>query len=147
MRIEKSIEILTPPVRIWSFFIDPEKIVKWFTLLRKFEYTGEKRSGVGTTFYYEEKSGPQLMKFNFKATEWLDNERLAFIMTSGPLKKDDEVWSIKATPSGSIVTLMMDVQMPWGVIGKVMDKLFVSSTVAKHQEEMLANLKKLTEAQ
>jgi len=59
----------------------------------------------------------------------------------------DTVWSIKATPSGSIVTLMMDVQMPWGVIGKVMDKLFVSSTVAKHQEEMLTNLKKLTEAQ
>jgi hypothetical protein len=42
---------------------------------------------------------------------------------------------------------MMDVQMLWGVIGKVMDKLFVSSTVAKHQKEMLTNLKKLTEAQ
>ena len=48
------------------------------------------------------------MNLNFKVMECVDNERLAFIMTSGPLKKDDELWSIKDTPSGSIVTLIMD---------------------------------------
>jgi len=133
--------------RIWPFLIEPEKIMRWFTLLRKFEYTGDKRSGVGTTFYYEEKSGPRLMKLNFEVMEWVENERLAFIMTSGPLKKDDEVWSIKATPSGSIVTLTMDVEMPWGIIGKIMDSLFVGRTVGKHQGEILANLKTLIEAQ
>jgi len=147
MRAEKSIEIKAPPERIWPFFIEPDKIMRWFTLLRKFEYTGDKRSGVGTTFYYEEKSGPRLMKLNFKVTEWVENERLAFIMTSGPLKKDDEVWSIKATPSGSIVALIMNVEMPWGIIGKIMDTLFVGRIVGKHEEEMLANLKTLVEAQ
>lgn len=147
MRVEKSIEIAAPTERIWPFLIEPEKIMRWFTLLRKFEYTGDKRSGVGTTFYYEEKSGPRLMKLNFEVMEWVENERLAFIMTSGPLKKDDEVWSIKATPSGSIVTLTMDVEMPWGIIGKIMDSLFVGRTVGKHQGEILANLKTLIEAQ
>ncbi len=146
MIVEKSIEIAAPPEKTWPFFVEPEKIMRWFTLLRKFEYTGDKRSGVGTTFYYEEKSGPQLMKLNFKVTEWVENEKLAFIMTSGPLKKDDEVWSIKATPSGSVVTLIMDVEMPWGIIGKIMDRLFVGRTVGKHQEEILANLKTLVEA-
>ena len=147
MRVERSIEIAAPPEKIWPFFIEPEKILKWFTLLRKFEYTSDKRSGVGTTFYYEEKSGPQFMKLNFKVTEWVENERLAFVMTSGSLKKDDEVWSIKATPSGSTVTLIMDVEMPWGIIGKIIDTLFVSRIVGKHQEEILANLKTLIEAQ
>ena len=147
MRAEKSIEIKAPPERIWPFFIEPEKIMRWFTLLRKFEYTGDKRSSVGTTFYYEEKSGPRLMKLHFKVTEYVDNEKLAFIMTSGPLKKDDEVWSIKTTPSGSIVTLIMDVEMPWGIIGKIMDALFVGRMIGKRLEEMLANLKGLIEAE
>jgi len=87
------------------------------------------------------------MNLNFKVMECVDNERLAFIMTSGPLKKDDELWSIKDTPSGSIVTLIMDVEMPWGIIGKIMDTLFVGRIVGNHEEEMLANLKTLVEAQ
>ena len=146
MRVENSIEIAAPAEKIWPFLIEPEKILKWFTLLQKFEYTGDKKSGAGTTFYYEEKSGPQLMKLNFKVTEWVENERLAFVMTSGPLKRDDEVWSIKAAPAGSTVTLTMDVEMPWGVIGKTLDTLCVGRLVGKHQEEMLANLKTLLES-
>ncbi|UCG10740.1 MAG: SRPBCC family protein [Dehalococcoidia bacterium] len=145
MRIENSIEIAATAEKIWPFLIEPEKIMKWFTLLQKFEYTGDKKSGAGATFYYEEKSGPQLMKFNFKVTEWVENERLAFVMTSGPMKRDDEIWSIKAAPSGSTVTLTMDVEMPWGVIGKILDRLFAGSLVGKHQKEILANLKALLE--
>ena len=57
MIVQRSIEVAAPPEKIWPFLIEPEKIMKWFTLLRKFEYTGEKHNGTGTTFYYEEKSG------------------------------------------------------------------------------------------
>ncbi len=146
MIAERAIEIKAPPEKIWPSFIEPEKIMQWFTLLRKFEYTGDKRSGVGATFYYEEKSGPQLMKFNFRVREWVENETLSFTMTSGPLKMDDEIWTIKATPSGSIVTLIMVIEMPWGILGRMMDKLIVGRMVGKHEEEMLVNLKALLEA-
>ena len=146
MRIERSIEIAAPPEKIWPFLVEPEKILKWFTLLQKFEYTSDQRSGAGTPFYYEEKSGGRLMKLNYKVTEWVENERLAFSLTSGPLKRNDQVWGIKATPSGSRFTLTEDVEMPWGVIGKIMDTLFVGRLVGKHLEEILANLKKLAEA-
>ena len=146
MRVQRSIEIAAPPEKIWPFLVEPEKILKWFTLLQKFEYTGEQRSGVGTTFYYEEKSGGRLMKLNYKVTEWVKNEKLAFTMTSGSLKTNDQVWSIEAMPSGSRFTLTEDVEMPWGIIGKIMDALFVGRIVGKHLEEILANLKRLAEA-
>ena len=146
MRVQRSIEIAAPPEKIWPFLVEPEKILKWFTLLQKFEYTGEQRSGVGTPFYYEEKSGGRLMKLNYVVTEWVENERLAFSLTSGPLKKDDQVWSMEATPSGSRFTLTEDVEMPWGIIGKIMGELFVGMMIGKHLEEILANLKSLAEA-
>ncbi len=146
MRLQRSIEIAAPPEKIWPFLVEPEKIMKWFTLLQKFEYTSEQSSGMGTPFYYEEKSGPQLMKLNYVVTEWVENERLAFIMTSGPLKKDDQIWSIESTPSGSRFTLTEDVEMPWGIIGKIMGALFAGRMIGKNLEEILANLKSLAEA-
>ena len=146
MKVQRSIEIAVPPEKIWPFLVKPDKILKWFNLLQKFEYTGEQHSGVGTPFYYEEKSPGPLMKLHFKVTEWVENERLAFIMTSGTLKKDDQIWSIEATPSGSRFTLTEDVEMPWGIIGKAIEVLLVGGSVGKHQEEILANLKSLAEA-
>ncbi len=147
MKVQRSIEIAAPPEKIWPFLVEPEKILKWFTLLEKFEYTGEQRSGVGTPFYYEEKSGSRVMKFNYAVTEWVENERLAFSMTSGNFaKKDDQVWSIETTPSGSRFTLAEDFVMPWGIIGKIMGALFAGRQIGKHLEEILANLKTLAEA-
>ena len=145
MRIQRSIEITAPPDKIWPLLVEPVKIMKWFNLLRKFEYTGEQRSGVGATFYYEEKSGPQLSKLSYVVTEWVENERFAFNLTSGPLKRDDQIWSIAGTPSGSRFTLTEDVEMPWGIAGKIIVALFAGRMIGKNLEKILANLKKLAE--
>ena len=146
MKVQRSIEIAAPPEKIWPFLIEPEKILKWFNLLRKFEYTGDKRSGVGATFYYEEKSGGQLMKLNYRVTEWIENKKLAFVVTSGSLKKDDQVWSIEPTSSGSKFTMFEDLEMPMGIIGKVIGATVGERMIGKNMEQILDNLKKLAEA-
>jgi len=146
MKVQRSVDIAAPPEKIWPFLVEPERIVTWFDLLRKFEYTGDKRSGVGTTFYYEEKSGGQLMKLNYKVTEWAENKKLAFGVTSGSLKKDDQVWSIEVTPSGSRFTMFEDLEMPMGVIGKIIGATFGGSMIGKNMEKILGNLKRLAEA-
>jgi uncharacterized protein YndB with AHSA1/START domain len=102
MKAERSIEIETLPERVWPFLVEPEKILKWCITFKKFEYTGEQRSGVGTPFYVEEKAGGPLMKLNFTVTEWVENERLAFKMTSGSFVKHyEQRWMVGAAPSGS----------------------------------------------
>ena len=146
MKVERSIEIAVPPEKIWPFLVEPEKIMKWFTLLQKFEYTGEQRSGVGTPFYYEEKSGGRLMKFNYKVTEWVENERLAFSMTSGNmLKSYEERWTVEAIPSGSRFTFMEQGEFPYGIIGKVIG-LFAQRSSGTTVGKMLTKLKSLAEA-
>ena len=139
MKLQRSIEIAAPPEKIWPFLVDPEEIMKWFTFLKKFEYTSNQKSGVGTTFYYEEKSGPQLMKLNYVVTEWVENKKLAFKLSLGPMKKDDQVWSLEAIPSGTKFTLIEEVEMPWGVIGKILDKP-LSGGIGKNIEKILNNL-------
>jgi len=146
MKVQRYIDIAAPPEKVWPFLVEPEKILKWFNLLRKFEYTGEKRSGAGTTFYYEEKSSGQLMKLNYKVTEWAENRKIAFGVTSGSLKKDDQVWSIETTPLGSRFTMFEDLEMPMGIFGKIIGALFGEKMIGKNIEKILANLKRMAEA-
>ena len=146
MKVQKSIEIAAPPEKIWPFLVEPEKILKWCMTFLKFEYTGEQRDGVGTTFYLEEKAGGPLMKLNFRITEWVENERVAFSKTSGNFVKGyEQSWTVEAIPSGSRFTFMEEVKFPYGIIGKIMGLLAQrgsETTVGK----MLPKLKSLAEA-
>jgi uncharacterized protein YndB with AHSA1/START domain len=146
MKVQRSVEIKSPPEKVWPWLIEPDKIRKWFTLLRKFEYTSEQRGGVGTTFYYEEKSGGQLLKMNYKVIEWEENRKIAFGVMSGSLKKDDQVWSIDSTPTGSRFTMFEDLDMPMGIIGKFIGALFGQMMIGKNMEKILGNLKNLAES-
>jgi uncharacterized protein YndB with AHSA1/START domain len=147
MRVESSVEITAPPEKVWPFLIEPEKILKWCITFQKYEYTSKQRSGVGTPLYIEEKVSPMpLMKLNFKVTEWVENNKLAFSLTSGNLTKGyDQSWTLEAIPSGSRFTFIENFTMPFGIIGKLMGVVGKSSSEA-HVREMLSKLKGLAEA-
>jgi len=146
MKLQRSIEIAAPPEKVWPYLVEPEKIMKWFTLLKKFEYTDKRCGGVGATFYYEEKSGPMLMKLNYKVTEWVENQKLAFKLTSGFPKKDDQIWSLEAIPSGSRFTITEDFEVRWGKIGKVMGKM-LGGSIAKGIEKIIGKIKSVVEGE
>jgi len=146
MKLQRSVEIAAPPEKIWPYLVEPEKIIKWFTFLKKFEYTSKRCGGVGTTFYYEEKSGPMLMKLHYKVTEWLENKRFAFKLSSGSVKKDDQVWMLEATPAGSRFTMTEEIEMPWGIIGKALDKM-LAGMMGKNLEKIIGNLKNVVEGE
>ncbi len=145
MLIQRSIEIKAPPEKIWPFLVEPEEIMRWFTSIQEFKYASRRRGGKGTTFYYAEKSGPRVMRFTCKVTEWEKGKRFGFTMTSGPLKKNDQIWYIKATPTGCIFTAMLDMEMPWWIIGRLLELLFFERMIRKHVKELLINLRRLAE--
>ena len=120
MKIQKSIEINAPPEKIWPFFVEPEKVLQWYSTFRKFEYTSNQHSGVGTPVYIEEQAVGPLMKMHFKATEWEENKKLALRMVSGSgVKSYHQVWLLENIPSGSRFTFMEEIELPMGIIGKL----------------------------
>ncbi len=145
MRIEKSIEISTPPEKVWPFLIEPEKILKWCSTFIKFEYTSEQNRGMGAHIYVEEKAGGPLMKINFAVTEWVENEKLTFKMTSGSGVKSYRIkHTLETSPTGCIYTFMEEFELPMGIIGKLIEA--IGKGVAKrHINEYLAELKRLVE--
>jgi uncharacterized protein YndB with AHSA1/START domain len=146
MEVHESVEIAAPPEKIWPLLVKPENILKWCITFRKFEYRGEQRAGPGTRFYVEEKAVGPLMKLDFEATEWKENEGLAFRMTSGTgVKSYWQRWALQPTTSGSRFSFSEQVGMPYGVIGRFIGNLARGSS-ERHVKEMLGKLKSLGEA-
>ena len=145
MKVKRSIDIAAPPRKVWPYLSEPEKILEWYIPLQKFEYTGKQRNKVGAPFYFEEKVTGGLMKLDCVVTEWKNNEKFAFKMTSGNMMKSyEERWILKAIPQGSQFTFMELGEISLFIIGKLIEPLAQRSS-AVTIEKMLAKLKSLVE--
>ena len=145
MKLHESIEINSPPEKVWPFLVEAEKIRAWYFPLLEFEFTSDHR-GVGTTFSYVEKTPGGTMKINFAVTEWVENETMAFKMTSGEfLKGDDQSWTVERTDTGCRFIFQENAEFPYGVLGKVMGA-FAQIGSKANVKEMLRKLKGLVES-
>ena len=146
MEVHKSIDINAPPAKIWPFFVEPEKVLQWYSTFKRFEYTSDQRSGLGTPIYVEEQAGGPLMKMHFESVEWKENEKLALRMVSGSgVKAYKQSWLLEPIPSGSRFTFIEEIELPYGIIGKfigLIGQRMSEATVSKIQQK----LKTLAEA-
>jgi uncharacterized protein YndB with AHSA1/START domain len=146
MEVTKSIDIIVPPEIIWPFMSEPTKILEWYIPLQKFEYISEQRNKVGAPFYFEEKTTGGTIKLDCVVTEWEENKRFAFKMTSGNmLKSYQERWTVETTASGNRFTFIEQGELGLGIIGKIIGPLASRSSAATI-EKMLAKLKDLAES-
>ena len=146
MKAQRSIHIAAAPGKIWPLLIEPENIKKWCQPVIRILRTSEQRSGLGTTFYFEERAAGQLLKLNFIVTEWAENRRVTFKLTSGNLVKGyEQQYILEPTRTGIHITCIEDVIMPFGILGKFAG-LFRAPVTAAHLERNLAGIKLLGEA-
>jgi uncharacterized protein YndB with AHSA1/START domain len=145
MKVEKSVDISATPEKIWPFLTDPAKIPLWFHTFKKCEYSGQRHSGTGTGFYVEEKVPGPLRKINFQAIIWDENKNLTLKMISGKNVNNYEIsWNLKSVRTGTIFHFKEDIEMPFGILGKILGALG-QRTAEKMVEAMLATLKKISE--
>jgi uncharacterized protein YndB with AHSA1/START domain len=141
MRIKKSIEIKAVAAKIWPLLAEPANIAKWCSPAKNIRRTNTQRSGLGSTFYFEERAVGRVMKLNFVVTEWVENHSVAFKMTSGNLVKGyEQRYILEKTPHGIRVTCFEKVKLPFGILGKCFE-LVRRPFSEGHLVRMLAELK------
>jgi hypothetical protein len=146
MKIFTSIDIATPKKHIWPFLVEPEKIMKWCAPAKMFDQTGDLNSGVGATFYFEERAIGRVMRLHFVVTEWVVNEKMAFKLTKGNLVKSyEQRYTLETIPTGSRCNCFEDVTLPYGVLGQFA-LLFRRRYSRGLLDGMLGRLKRLAEA-
>ena len=146
MKVQKSININAPPEKVWPYLAQPGAVRQWYTPLQEFKYTSAQRNEVGAPLHFEEKVAGRVMKLDCVVTEWAENECFAFKMKSGDMMKSyQERWTLQATPSGSRFTFSEQGEMPYGLVGRLIEPLAERSSAATI-DKMLQKLKTLAEA-
>lgn len=146
MLVSMSVDIEAPPEIVWTYLVDPEKCKAWFTALKKYDWTTDER-GVGATFHWYEEAGGRKYDIDFVTTEWEPPHVFGYRMTEGDFFKSyDERWVVEETPIGSRFTFNDHIEFPYGPVGKVIG-YFAAKTARQTGEEVLANLKRLAEAE
>jgi len=150
-RIEKSIGIKAPPEKVWEMLaFDRHK--EWDEQMQKglksLEFTSEVHTPedkyrVGATAHVDMREG----EFDFVITESLENEKMTFHAKKPGTNRTlaTATFVLQSADEGTEFTCLYDYEMPWGVFGKFLEKLFARRMEERHQEKCLEQLKSILE--
>ena len=149
--ISKSIEIRTPPEKIWEM-LALDRLSEWEEGykedLTKIEYTSEVNTlddkyKVGFSAQLETKGEGQM---NLEITGSLENEKIVYHLVGGKFTKDLRLtFLLDPLEEGTEFTYVVDYEISWGILGKFLDKLFIHRKAEKDLRTEMENLKGILE--
>lgn len=143
-RLEKSIEIDASPEKIWSL-INWDRVPEWYDSIKKVEWkTAKGKMGVGTAVHVWNETAGVKGEFDTEITEFVDKEKVTWRTTSGT---PTTIFHTTMIPSGTKykVTTAFDYELPYSILGKLIDKLKVHKELEKEAETALQRMKKVAE--
>ena len=142
----KSIEIEASPEKVFTFIIDLKKLSDagkgWF----EGEITSKGPVGVGTTSHHVGRTDGSMVEWDMEITEFVKNKKFTARTIGASKFKMTGSYTLEPTAKGTKVTYSMDYELPYSLLGKLMDKLKVSKDMEKRIGGMMENIKKALEA-
>ena len=145
-KLTKSIEIAASPEKVFTFINDAKKMNEASKGFAEMEYASEGPVGVGTTYHLIAKIGGQERESDMEITEFVKNKKMSSHTIGASKAKMTNSWNLEPTAKGTKLTQSMDYEVPYSVLGKVIDKLKVSKDLDKVMGKLMENVKKALEA-
>jgi len=146
-RIEKSIVIEAPVEKVFDFSSDVDNFVK--TQPPEAEMTVLSRDKgpdrVGSKAKVRAKFGGQVLEAEVEITELVKNKRRVMRMKSGTLKKYEGTDLFEPTEKGTKLTTILEYELPYSLLGKIVDKLKVRKDIEKGMDYSAKKMKELIE--
>ena len=153
-RVEKSIEIRAPPEKVWEM-LALDRFQEWEEEMQKgltsLQYTSEVRTPkdkykMGASGHMNIKEMVMGGEYDFEVTESLENEKITYHVKKSKTNRTMGIITLILEPvdDGTKFTYVYDYFMPWGILGKVLDKVTYRSS-EKMQEKWLKKLKSILE--
>jgi len=146
-RIEKSIVIEAPVEKVFDFATDLDNFVKRqppemeMTVLSRDK--GPDR--VGFKAKVRAKAGGQVWEAEDETTELVKNKRHVHRQKSGALKKMEATDLFEPTEKGTKWTSIFEYELPYSLLGKIVDKLKVRKDIEKSMDYSMKKMKELIE--
>ena len=145
-RVETSIVINAPPERVWEM-LALDRMPEWMDDLKSSEYitevrTPEDRYKVGTTAHWIKVDKED---HDMEIVESLGNEKIVFRTSPIHGVRMTGTFTLRPTEAGTEMTYAADYTMPWGVLGKFLDKVMIKKAMLKDIEGESKKLKSILE--
>ena len=144
-KLTKSIEIEASPEKVFTFINDMKKMNDAMKGWAEGESTS-KVVGVGATMHYVGVAGGSTAEWDMEVTEFVKNKKIASRTIGASKFKMTSSEALEPTAKGTKFTFSMDYEVPYSILGKLVDKLKVSKDMEKSMSKMLENMKKALEA-
>jgi carbon monoxide dehydrogenase subunit G len=146
-RITKSIEIEASPEKVFDFMSDMEKLNEITKGVARNEITSKGPVGVGSighTILYNKVGGKQA-EFDMEVTEFEKNKKVSMRTIGKSKMKVNIKYAFEPTAKGTKLTKTTDYELPYSILGKIIDQLGAHKDMEKTEEKALMDLKKALE--
>jgi ribosome-associated toxin RatA of RatAB toxin-antitoxin module len=131
--------------KIWEVLSNIEELEKYDPAVKKSSALSENKSGIGSKRKVDMKDGKNW--FEEQCTVWKPNEALTYELTacSFPVHKLKHSYSFEKVGSQIKVKQVMEYQLKFGLLGKIMDALMVRRQSDNGIKKFFAGLKSHSE--
>ena len=144
-RIEKTIEISVQPDKVWPMLFW-DRIPEWLEGIKEAKYTSEEKEVVGATAHVVGETAGISVDFDIEITEYTKNSGASWRTTAGNFTAIGKT-TLKPTEAGTELTLLIDYDLPYSILGKIIDRLLVSRDMEQGFDNGLKKLKDTIEKQ
>jgi len=146
VHIETSIFINAPTEKVFDYMAEPNNMLMWIHNLVEVKDRSEGPAGLGTT-YREALKGPGGVKIPsfMRINKYERPHKLDFESTSAGMRLTF-AHTLEPKDNGTLVTEICEYTMPWGLLGKAIDKLFMGKYITRNVERSVEKLKAVMES-
>ena len=146
-RIERSIVIEAPVEKVFAFVTDLDNFLKTQPPEMEMEILSrdEGPQRVGFKTKARAKVGDQVWEVEVETTEFVENERHANRQKGGPMKKFLMTDLFEPTDGGTKWTTIVEYELPYSLLGKLIDKLKFRKDMEKSSDYYVKKTKELIE--
>jgi len=140
-KVTRSIEIKASPEKVFAFMLDMEKMNQISKGASEGQYTSKGPVGLGTTMHMIGKAGGSQAEWDMEVTEFEKNKKIS-MRTIGTSKfKMTASSTLEPTAKGTKLTNTMEYELPYSILGKIVDKLRVGKDLEKGSEKNISDMK------
>jgi uncharacterized membrane protein len=143
-RIDKSIEINAPLDKVFSL-VNWDRVPEYYNSIKKVKWTSKPpKMEVGATVHVLSEIAGSNGEWDAEITEYKNNEKVSWRTTGGNMTI---IYNATLDPAkaGTKLTTSFDYELPYSVLGKLIDKLRVHKAMEKESEKALQKMKEIAE--
>ena len=141
-RIEKSIDINAPAEKIWGMLLW-DRLSEWLNGYSA-KYTSEYKDKVGATAHVTTNVAGLKSEWDVEMTEYIEYERATWRSTGGDVTAFG-LTTLEPTDMGTKLTFVINSELPYSILGKIIDRLLITRETEQGIEKGLKKLKSILE--